>query len=169
MKIAIVPGSFDPLTQGHVDLVERAAALFDQVVVAVMVNDAKTYRFSSEQRRELAALSCAHIPNVRVIFDKGMLVDLVDKLGACAIVKGIRNEKDFAYEQKMAYYNKEKNPRAETIYLPCAPHHVNISSTVVRARLDAGVSIDDLIHPNAVAKLLEWDMARPAKNETSRF
>ena len=169
MKIAIVPGSFDPITKGHVDIIERAAALFDQVVVAVMVNEEKTYRFSTEQRLKLVALSCAHIPGVRVIFDQGMLVDLVDKLGACAIVKGIRNEIDLAYEQNMARCNKEKNPRAETIYLPCAPQYEHISSTAVRERLDKGASVDDLVQENAVAKLLEWDAARPAKNETSRF
>lgn len=169
MKIAIVPGSFDPITVGHVDLIERAAALFDEVVVAVMINADKTYRFSKEQRLELATLSCAHIPGARVVFDEGMLVDLFDRVGANVIVKGLRNAEDFVYEQRMASYNKEKNPKAETVYLPCAEGYEGITSTVVRRRLDEGLSVEDLIHPNALPKLVEWETARPFKKETSKF
>ena len=163
MSIAIIPGSFDPMTLGHVDVVERAAKMFDEVVVAVMINPNKQYRFSVEQKTELAVLSCANIPNVRVIADGGMLIDLVDKLGACAIVKGIRTLKDFRYEQEMAYWNRAHNPRAETLYLPCGADFSRISSTLVRRRLDEGRSLEGLMSPSAVAKLVEWGVACPTK------
>lgn len=161
MKIAIIPGSFDPMTLGHVNVVERAAKMFDEVVVAVMINDQKQYRFTLEQKTELAALSCAHIPNARVIADRGMLVDLVDRLGACAIVKGIRTLKDFRYEQPMAYFNRSHNPNAETLYLPCDKSMSRISSTLVRRRLDEEKKPEGLLHPKAIEKLVEWGMARP--------
>ena len=163
MSIAIIPGSFDPMTLGHVDVVERAAKMFDEVVVAVMINPGKQYRFSVEQKTELATLSCAHIPNVRVIADGGMLIDLVDKLGACAIVKGIRTLKDFRYEQEMAYWNRAHNPKAETLYLPCDANFSRISSTLVRRRLDEGRPLEGLVSPAAVAKLVEWGVACPTK------
>lgn len=155
MKIAIVPGSFDPMTVGHVDIVERAANMFDQVVVAVMINRDKTYRFSMDQRQEMAALSCAHVPNVKVISDEGMLADLAARLGACAIVKGIRDEKDLVYEQKMAQYNKERNPAAETVFLTCDPRYSSVSSTAVREALAEGRPIDALVSPAILTKLVE--------------
>ena len=155
MKIAIVPGSFDPMTIGHVDIVERAANMFDQVVVAVMINRDKTYRFSMDQRREMAVRSCAHIPNVKVISDEGMLADLAARLGACAIVKGIRDEKDLVYEQKMAQYNKARNPATETVFLTCDPRYSSVSSTAVREALTEGRPIDALVSPAILTKLVE--------------
>ena len=83
------------MTVGHVNIIERAATLFDKVYVAVMINEAKSYMFTREQRTEIARLSCAYIDNVEVIFDGGMLASLAARLGACAIVKGIREEKDY--------------------------------------------------------------------------
>lgn len=135
-RIALVPGSFDPFTVGHRDVVLKAAAVFDRVVVAVMINDQKKYMFSSEQRVEIARMSLADIPNVKVIYDSGMLVELFDRLGASAIVKGIRNAEDLAYENKMAKYNSEQNPRAVTVYVPAEDGHAAVSSTAVRARED---------------------------------
>lgn len=155
MKIAIVPGSFDPMTLGHVNIIERAAKMFDRVIVAVMVNDEKTYRFSSEQRTTIASLSCEHISNAEVIFDCGMLTDLAERVGACAIVKGIRNQEDLAYEQNMERYNKERNPAIETVYLSCEPRFAEISSTAVRKNLDQNRPIDRLVSPNALSKIIE--------------
>ena len=163
MRIAVVPGSFDPITQGHVNVIERAARIFDRVIVAVMNNESKTYMLSPEERTTLATLSCAHVENASVLCDGGMLVDLVDKVGACAIVKGIRNEKDLAYEQEMARYNREKNPRAETLYLPCESRFSQVSSTLVRQKIAAGEPLDGLLSPAAVSKLVEWGRACPTK------
>ena len=105
MRIAVIPGSFDPMTTGHINIIERASILFDKVFVAVMINDTKQYMFTREQRTEIARLSVAHLPNVEVIFDDGMLADLALRLDACAIVKGIRDYKDYQYEFDMAQYN----------------------------------------------------------------
>ncbi len=166
MKIAIVPGSFDPMTVGHVDVVERAAGMFDAVVVMVMVNPEKHYMFSMEERMEIAALSCAHIPNVKVLTSEGMLVDAVNSVGASAIVKGVRTVKDFRYEQPMAYYNREKNPRAETVYLPADPKFKRISSTLARRLMDEGRSLDGVLMPNVIRKLEEdGRITRPVRKK----
>ena len=169
MKIAILPGSYDPMTVGHVNVIERAARIFDEVVVAIMNNDSKQYMLTATERTVIATVSCAHIPNARVIADSGMLVDLVDVVGASAIVKGIRDDRDLAYEQNMARLNKEKNPRAETLYLPCDPAFAKVSSTAVRNLMEQEKSPVGLITDAALAKLVEWGKARPEKNETSKF
>lgn len=153
MKLAIVPGSFDPITVGHVNIIERAAKLFDVVVVTVMINAQKEYRFTIEQRAQLAELSCIHIPNVKVLVSEGLLVDVVDALGASVIVKGVRTVKDFRYEQEMALINKLHNPRAETIYLPCDPKYKRISSTLARAWMDEGKPLDSILMPKAIERL----------------
>jgi pantetheine-phosphate adenylyltransferase len=132
MRIAVVPGSFDPMTIGHINIIERASKLFDKVFVAVMINDKKSYMFTREQRTQIAKLSLAHLDNVEVIFDDGMLADLALRLDACAIVKGIRDWKDYQYEFEMAQFNFKRNPKAQTVFLPCDEGAREISSTVVR-------------------------------------
>lgn len=160
--LALLPGSYDPITLGHMDVIRRAAKLFDGVVVAVMTNDMKKYEatakckqymFTMEQRAAMAAAACAELPNVRVISSTAMLIDLFDELGADIIVKGVRNEVDYAYEQKHALYNRAHNPRAETLYLPADARFDGISSTLVRGRLTGGESIDDVV-PSAVADMI---------------
>lgn len=150
MKIAIVPGSFDPMTKGHVNIIERASTLFDKVFVAVMINNTKQYMFSSVERTEIARLSTEHIENVEVIFDDGMLADLALRLDACAIVKGIRDEKDYLYEFEMAQFNARRNPSAQTVFMPCDEGAREISSTVVRTKLDQGCDISDIVSDNAI-------------------
>ncbi len=155
MSLAVVPGSYDPITVGHVDIIERTAKLFDVVVVAVMLNASKQYRFTIEQRAQLAKISCAHIHNVKVLISEGMLVDVVDELSATAVVKGVRTIKDFRYEQEMAYYNRTKNPKVETLYMPCSPNLKRVSSTLVRRAMDEGRSLKGLLMPDAIRKLSE--------------
>ena len=155
MKIAVVPGSFDPMTVGHVNIIERAALLFDKVYVAVMINDAKSYMFTPEQRTEIARLSLEHIQNVEVIFDSGMLASLAERLGACVIVKGIRDDKDYHYEFEMAQYNHRMNPNVQTVFLPCDEGAREISSTAVRKRLDIGDDISDVVARGAIEYLKE--------------
>lgn len=146
MKIALIPGSFDPLTLGHVNIIERAAKMFDKVVVAVMINDSakydsslssKKYMFSMEERLEIARLSVSHIENAEVIARTGMLIDLVDEINATAIVKGIRNASDLEYEMIHAKWNKAHNERAETLFLPADESLMSVSSTRVRELIDA--------------------------------
>ena len=154
MKIAVIPGSFDPMTTGHINIIERAAKLFDKVFVAVMINSSKEYMFSQEQRTDIAKLSCAHIPNVEVIFDDGMLWQLALRLDADAIVKGIRDDKDYHYEFEMAQFNAAKNPKAQTVFLPCDEGAREISSTAVRNRLSDSKDISDIVSENAIKYIM---------------
>lgn len=146
MKI-LIPGSFDPITLGHVNIIERAAEISDEVIVAVMNNDSathdstlssKTYYFNMTEREELVKVSLSHINNVRVISRSGMLIDLFDELGVDAVVKGIRSDKDLEYEMKHAVWNKAHNPRFETLFLPCDDKYSEISSTKVRELISVG-------------------------------
>ena len=157
----LIPGSFDPVTVGHVDVITRAAAMFDRVYVAVMTNDMsryapgaadKTYLFDREQRLQFVGAACAHLANVECLEADGRLIDLVDRLGVTAIVKGVRNASDFEYEQKHALWNRAHNSRAETLYLPSDPELSHVSSTCVREKLEAGESLDGLV-PDAVLAL----------------
>ena len=147
MKIALIPGSFDPITLGHVNIIERAARMFDKVYVAVMINDSakydsslssKKYMFSMEERLEMARLSVAHIENAEAIARSGMLIDLCDELEVTAIVKGIRNAADLEYEMIHAKWNKAHNDRAETLFLPAAESFNSVSSTEVRRIIESG-------------------------------
>lgn len=155
MSIALLPGSYDPITLGHLDMIARAAAAFDEVVVAVMNNVAKTYRFTMAERAELARVATAEMPTVRVVADAGMLVDLFDTVGADVIVKGVRNETDRAYENEMAAYNLAKNPRARTELWQAADDFEDISSTRVRDAMEKGLPLQDLLPAPVLARLRE--------------
>lgn len=135
------------MTLGHLDIVARACAKYDKVTVAVMINDSKTYAHTIEERAEMVRLTVAHLPQVEVLTDRGMLVDLFDRIGADVIVKGVRNEKDRAYEEEMAAYNLAANPRAQTVLLEADPALDTISSTAVRDMLAGGERPDGLLAP----------------------
>lgn len=147
MTHALIPGSFDPMTLGHLDVVKRAAAQYDRVTVAVMINSAKTYAHTIEERTEMARLTVAGLANVTVISDGGMLVDLFDRIGATEIVKGVRNEVDRRYEEEMAAYNLQKNPRAKTRLLAADDGLRDLSSTAVRTLLTQGKRPEGLLAP----------------------
>lgn len=149
LRTAIVPGSFDPFTLGHRDLVSRAARLFDRVVVAIMVNPDKTGTFSFAERKKIAELTVADLPGVRVITAQGYLADLAAALGAAAIVKGVRNTEDFEYEQEMAVFNHGRNPQTETVYLPAYGDFRLISSTTARTILQNGGDTSAFLAPAA--------------------
>ncbi len=153
MSLAIIPGSFDPMTLGHLDLVKRALSMYDEVVVAVMINPKKQYRHTLEERAEIARLTVGDLEHVRVVVSEGLLVDLFDQLNADVIVKGIRNEKDRLYEEEMASWNLEHNARAETVFLQAADDFEHISSTEVRTHLGKGTLPEGLVAP-AVAEYL---------------
>jgi pantetheine-phosphate adenylyltransferase len=138
------------MTIGHLDIIKRARAHYDKVSVAVLINESKNYLFTLEERTEIARLTLSDYPEIEVVADTGMLVDLFDKLGADVIVKGVRNELDRAYEEKMAAYNLEHNPRAKTVFLQAADDFEDISSTRVRALLKNGESLEGLIAPAAI-------------------
>ena len=167
MSTALIPGSYDPITLGHLDVITRCAARFDRVVVAVMTNDmrkyvsdalVKNYMFEQEERTAMAASACAHLPNVEVISAGGMLIDLFDRVGADWIIKGVRSAVDFEYEQKHALYNRAHNPRAETLYLPADPAFDGLSSTLVRDRIHRGESLEGYLP----APVIQWMQAHSA-------
>ncbi len=151
MRTAIIPGSFDPMTLGHKDIVERALKLFDRVIVAIMVNPDKKGFFSFAERKMIAELTLSDMPDVTVITADGYLADLASAFKASAIVKGVRNTEDFEYEQEMALFNHNRNPVTETVYLPAYGDIAEISSTLARERLTAGLPLDGILAPEAVA------------------
>lgn len=133
--IAIVPGSFDPITYGHIDIAKRASKAYDKVYFAVMINREKNYLFTIEERVEIAKAALSEIDNVEVISSEGMLWQLAQSLSADAIVKGYRNDVDLEYENMMAEYNKAHYPNADTILLKADEKLSDVSSTIVREYL----------------------------------
>ncbi len=146
-KIAIVPGSFDPITNGHISIIKKAIEVYDKVYVAVMINDQKEYMFSLEERREIATAALRGFDKVCVIASRDWLWHLCVELGACAIVKGYRNKADLEYEQKMASFNKEHYPLAETVLIEADNSMVNLSSTLIRERIRTQQSLEEFL-PN---------------------
>lgn len=135
---AILPGSYDPITVGHLDIIRRASKLFDRVYVAVMINAKKNYTFDIYTRYKMAQEACANIENATVVSDTGYLVKLAERLGCQVIVKGIRSLTDFEYESEMAKINHSMSPDIETIFLPCKEDYSEISSTAVKQAIANG-------------------------------
>ncbi len=151
MKSCILPGSFDPFTLGHLDIVRRAAKIFDKVYVAVMVNSEKRGLFDFSQRKKIAEVSVSGIPGVEVLTADGLLVDLAAALGASAIIKGVRNGTDFDYEMMLATVNRFLAGRLETIWIPARADYSFISSAFVRELIKYGRPLDGVIHADAIA------------------
>lgn len=133
MKKGIYPGSFDPITNGHLDIIERAASLVDELIVAVLVNPSKKNGLLTiEERLEVLRDVTKYLPNVKVAYFQGLLVDYAKEVGASVIIRGIRSAKDLEMELGMAQVNKQLSKGLETIFLMTAPEHAHISSSVVR-------------------------------------
>ncbi len=132
MKTVVCPGSFDPVTNGHLDIIERAAALFDKVIVVVMVNAAKTPLFTTEQRVDMLRRSTAHLDNVVVDSHDGLLAAYARSQGATVIVKGLRALSDFEYEFQMALTNRQLNEELETVFLTATDDKMYLSSSLVK-------------------------------------
>lgn len=148
-SIAFVPGSFDPITIGHIDIIERASRLFSKVYVVVAQNADKTYMFTPGQRLEIAKDAISHIENAEVIFCDGIVAELAVKMGASALVKGVRDGKDLEYETHIARVNRGIAPDIETVLL-CANESVkSISSTAVRKLISYGMPIDKYVGSKA--------------------
>ena len=150
MKTAIVPGSFDPMTIGHLAIITKASEIFDNVVVAIMNNPSKKGFFTLAEKKLMAEKTCSGLSNVKVVTADGLLVDLARALGARYIVKGIRNAVDFEYEQNMSKINHEFAPEIQTIFLPSLPEVDIISSSLVRELLNHDKPVDKYIHPDAL-------------------
>jgi pantetheine-phosphate adenylyltransferase len=151
MKIVVYPGTFNPITNGHTDLVERASGIFDRVVVAVGTSTQKAIHMSLEQRVELCREALAHLPNVEVTGFTGLLTDFVRSRGANLILRGLRTVADFEYEFQLVGMNRVLAPEIETVFLAPAEHLSYISSTLVREIATYGGDISSFVHP-AVAR-----------------
>lgn len=140
-RVAVYPGSFDPITVGHLDVIERAAALFDRVIVAVMHNPAKRGCFALEERLEMIRRATAHLPGVTVDAWDGLLAEYMRRTGADCVVRGLRAVSDFESEMVMAQVNAQLLPGLETIFLMTKPEHACVSSSVVREAASFGADI----------------------------
>lgn len=151
-KKALLPGSYDPVTLGHMAIIRRACALCEQVVVGVFVNPEKVCRYPVEKRAEMLRAACAGLGQVRVVCDGGFVADYAKSQGCDIIIKGYRNENDLAYEKQMADYNLGRGG-VPTLLLPCEPAFSALSSTEVRRRLAAGEMPDGLVPPEILPLL----------------
>lgn len=142
MRRAIYPGSFDPITNGHLDVIQRAAKLFDEVVVAVAYNDQKSSLFPVDERVALIQRAAAEVPNIRIARFDGLLVDFARQQQASAVVRGLRAISDFEFEFQMALMNRKLEPEIETIFMMPAEKYTYISSRIVKeiARLGGDVT-----------------------------
>lgn len=131
-KIALFPGSFDPITLGHVDIIERAVPLFDEIKIAVGTNSAKNYLFPIEQRVEWIEQTFAHEPKISVITYEGLTVDFAREQGVQFLLRGLRNPADFEFEKAIAQANREMVPDLETVFLLTSARFAYISSSIVR-------------------------------------
>jgi pantetheine-phosphate adenylyltransferase len=144
MSGAVCPGSFDPVTLGHVDVFERAAAQFDEIVVAVLVNPNKSGMFTADERIELIRESTAHLPNVRVESGTGLVVDFATSRGLSAIVKGLRSGTDFEYELQMAQMNKHV-AGVDTFFVATNPRYSFVSSSLAKEVALLGGDVSELL------------------------
>ncbi len=158
MATVVYPGSFDPITNGHADLIERAARLFGQVIVGIARNISKQPVFSLDERLALVSTVVGHLPNVRVMPIDGLLVDFVASQNAQVILRGLRAVSDFEYEFQLATMNRHLRPQVETIFLTPAEQHAFISSSLVKEVARFGGDVSVFLHP-AVATALRARIA----------
>ena len=156
-RIAVCPGSFDPITIGHLDIIKRASCMFDKLIIVVMKNVNKTGSFSENERKDLILKCVSDIENVEVDVYDGLLADYAKQVNACAIIKGLRAMSDFEYEFQMALTNKKLNPDIETLFLTTSAENMYLSSSMVKQIASMGGDISDfvpqIIHDDIVKRL----------------
>ena len=145
MRIAVYPGSFDPMTNGHLDIIKRAAKSFDKVYVAILTNSAKNPAFSLSQRIDWLKRATADLENVEIDSFSGLLVNYATKVGASVIIKGLRAVSDFEYEFQMALTNRALNPDVETMFLMTHGKYSYLSSSIVKEIANLGGSLSGLV------------------------
>ena len=145
MKIAIYPGSFDPITTGHLNIIQRAAKIFDKLIVCVMVNAGKKPMFTQEERVDLIRRVTAGIPNVEVDYSGELLAEYAKRKGSCASVKGLRAGSDFENEFQMALINHKINPDLDTMFLTAESQYMYLSSSTVKELGSYGVDLSDFL------------------------
>ena len=153
MAIAMCPGSFDPVTNGHLDIIERTARHFDHVIVAVIRNPQKAQSlFTLEERQDMLHEETAHLPNVSIEFFKGLLVDFAQAHGVSAIVKGLRAVSDFDYELQMAQMNQRLSG-IDTFFISTSPQHSFLSSSLVKEVAKYGGDVSSMVPPSVMRRL----------------
>ncbi len=163
-RIAVCPGSYDPITNGHVDVITRARALFDEVVVAVIAHSRKsTALFELPERLDFIAAATAHLDGVRVESFDTLVVEFARRVGASAIVKGLRAISDFEYELEMNQLNRRQAPEIESVYIMASPEFSFVSSSGVKELATFGGRIEGLVHPD-VARRLQEELGRTRKS-----
>jgi len=145
MKIAIYPGSFDPVTRGHLSIIERASKIFDRLVVCVMVNSGKRPMFDQEERVAMIRKVTRHLSNVEVEYSCELLAEYARKKGSCVIVKGLRAGSDFENEFQMALINRKINPDLDTMFLTTEHQYMYLSSSIVKELGSYGVELRDFL------------------------
>ncbi len=145
MRFAVYPGSFDPITNGHIDIIERAAEVFDKVYVAILKNSSKKPLFSVPERVELIKRVTAHIPNIEVVWFDGLLVDFMREKKATVIIKGLRAISDFEYEFQMALTNRQLAPEVETLFMMTRAQNQYLSSSIVKEVAKYKASLDGMV------------------------
>ncbi|MGA9872575.1 MAG: pantetheine-phosphate adenylyltransferase [Rhodococcus sp. (in: high G+C Gram-positive bacteria)] len=158
MTGAVCPGSFDPVTMGHLDVITRASAQFDEIIVTVMINKNKRGLFTVDERIEMLGEATAHLPNVRISSWHGLLVDYAKQQGFTAIVKGLRGANDFDYELQMAQMN-QKLSGVDTLFIPANPSHSFLSSSLVKEVATFGGDVEGMVpecvFPRLTARIAE--------------
>lgn len=155
MKIAIYPGSFDPVTSGHLNIIQRAANIFDKLIVCVMVNAGKNPMFTLEERVELIRRVTQDLPNVEVDSSSELLADYAKRRGSCVIVKGLRAGSDFENEFQMALINHKINPELDTMFLTAESQYMYLSSSTVKELGTYGVDLSDFLPPEIIPDFQE--------------
>ncbi|WP_258088994.1 pantetheine-phosphate adenylyltransferase [Weissella fangxianensis] len=158
MVKALFPGSFDPFTNGHLDISRRAAGLFDEVVIGVGTNLSKQYLFQTAEKIALIEKATAHLKNVSVIEMSGLTVDFMTKINANVLIRGLRNEKDYLYERDIAQMNQELGD-VETVFLLAKPDHQFLSSSLLKEVASTGTDISKYV-PNNIEKALNEKLGK---------
>ncbi len=154
MTKAVYPGTFDPITYGHIDIIERSAKIVDELIVGVLVNKAKVPMFTTKERIDMIRETVKHIPNVKVMSFDGLLIDFVKEQNAGFIVRGIRAVTDFEYELQMTQTNKVINPDIDTLFFTTALKYSYLSSSTVRELASFGADVTKFV-PEYVVKMIE--------------
>ncbi|MCL6556651.1 MAG: pantetheine-phosphate adenylyltransferase [Burkholderiales bacterium] len=149
----VYPGSFDPITRGHEDLVRRAARLFEEVIVAVAESPHKRPFFSLEERVEMARLALAEVPGVRVVGFSGLLMRFLEEQEAQVVLRGLRAVSDFEYELQLSGMNRRLNPEVETLFLTPSEQYMFVSASLVREIARLGGDVSEFVHPLIKARL----------------